>query len=64
MTMQLLVYNGIEVKYTGRIAKKPSKLNPGKFQELREIIPADPELMQKPQWVDPSELYTIDETNQ
>jgi len=64
MTTQLYVYNGIEVRCTGRTAKKSSKLNPGKYQELYEIVPADPELIQTKQWVDPAELYIIDEAKQ
>lgn len=54
---KIYVYDGLEVKLTGRSAKKP--LRTGREDELHEICPADKENGSWKKWVRITELYEV-----
>jgi hypothetical protein len=58
----IFIYDGVEVKYTGRVAKRPSTLSANKVLEVREIVPVDPESIQFKKWVKPEDLFVVDLT--
>ena len=59
MSDQTYIYDSTEVKFTGRVATRPSTISPGKFLEVREIVPVDPEVIQFKKWVKVEDLYTV-----
>lgn len=58
---QNYVFEGTEVKLTGRTAKKPSTLTPGGTIILYEVSPADDETIQWKKWVKEADLFIIEE---
>lgn len=58
--MESYVYDGVEVKKTGRIAVREIKQLPGKVNKhyLHEIQPVDPDIDWK-KWVNPEHLYVV-----
>lgn len=61
--MQTYVYDGTEVRKTGRIATRESKTVPGKavISQLVEICPVSSEFDWK-KWVNPDHLYEVKES--
>lgn len=60
MTEKTFVYDGTEVRKTGRKATKQSRtLNGAKTIEIVEITPVDPDLEWK-KWVNPDELFAVE----
>lgn len=60
MIMQTYVYEGVEVRKTGRVAERDVKVMPGKSNKLQlvEIEPVNGEFDWK-KWVNPEHLFQI-----
>lgn len=57
---ETFVYDGVEVRKTGRVACREIKTIPGKSQKsfLHEITPVDSDLDWK-KWVNPDHLFIV-----
>lgn len=56
------VFEGVEVKLTGRVAKKPSTMNANVTLIQYEVHPADDEAVQWKKWAKEADLFIIEET--
>jgi hypothetical protein len=57
---QRFVLDGVEVKLTGRTAKKPSTMSTNVMLIMYEVCPADEESIQFKKWAKEADLYIID----
>lgn len=55
------VFEGVEVKLTGRVAKKPSTMSANVMLIQYEVQPADEEVPQWKKWAKEADLFTIHE---
>ena len=60
--MQTYLLKGVEVKTTGRVARKEKKTRRAEAEEveLHEVTPIDNEIGSWSNWVDLSDLYKIE----